>query len=116
MFQTIYARFLTPETMPHPGGLAMRRFRPGTPYEDRELYIGAGGRQPFLALCPREPQLREIEPCTTLMRRDGMDAELRFNARHLADWRRIAAEATGLLAGLMPVAQTQAAPQTKTAP
>lgn len=100
LFQTVYARFLSGETTQSQAGLVMRRFRAGTPYEDRELFIGAGGRQPFIALCPRDPQLREMEPCTTLLRREGLDAELRVNARHLSDWRRITIAASELVAEL----------------
>lgn len=99
LFQTVYARFLGREAWSNPGGLVMRRFRQGTPYEDRELYIGAGGRRVFIALCPHDSQ-REIEPCTALMRQDGLDAELRFNARHLPEWRRIATTTQALLAEL----------------
>lgn len=97
MFQTVYARFLARETWTNPGGLIMRRFRPGTPYEDRELYIGAGGRRTFVALCPQDSQ-REIEPCTATLRQGWVDAELRFDARHLPDWRRIIASAQTLIA------------------
>jgi hypothetical protein len=100
LFQTIYARFLSGATIQDPAGLTMRRFRPGSPYEDRELFIGAGGRQPFIALCPRDPDAREIEPCTTLLRKDGLDIELRLKARHLAEWRRITAAALELVAQL----------------
>lgn len=97
MFQTVYARFLARETWSNPGGLIMRRFRSGTPYEDRELYIGAGGRKVFVALCPQDSQ-REIEPCTATLRQGGVDAELRFDARHLPDWRRVIASAQTLIA------------------
>ena len=100
LFQTVYARFLSGETTQSQAGLVMRRFRAGSPYEDRELFIGAGGRQPFIALCPRDPQLREMEPCTTLLRREGLDAELRLNARHLGEWRRITTAASELVAEL----------------
>lgn len=99
LFQTLYARFLGRETWSNPGGLVMRRFRPGTPYEDRELYIGAGGRRIFIALCPQDAH-RDIEPCTALLRQDGLDAELRFNARHLPEWRRIAASSLALMSSL----------------
>lgn len=98
MFQGIYARFLARETWSNPGGLVMRRFQAGTPYEGRELYIGAGGKRVFVALCPQDSQ-REIEPCTTTLRQGGIDAELRFSAAHLPDWRRIVASAQALIAG-----------------
>lgn len=99
LFQNVYARFLARETWSNPGGLVMRRFRPGTPYEDRELYLGVGGKKSFVALCPLEA-LRETEPCTTSFRQDGLDIEMRFNARHLPDWRRLTAAAGDLVAGL----------------
>lgn len=92
-FQLLYARFLSKETWSNPGGLVMRRFRAGTPYEDREIYLGAGGSRLFIAICPREQQAG-IEPCVTQIRVDGLDAELRFDARHLPDWRRIVGETT----------------------
>ncbi|MBN8534571.1 MAG: hypothetical protein J0L51_10835 [Rhizobiales bacterium] len=95
--QQLYARFLLAETQNTPTGLMLRRFRPGTPYEDRELFIGAGqfggglGRL-FIALCPKSGIL-DIEPCTAKLRHEGVDIELRFPAQALSDWRRIATEA-----------------------
>lgn len=115
LFQTLYARFLGRETWSNPGGLLMRRFRPGTPYEDRELYIGAGGKRIFIALCPQESHLpanqRDIEPCTTLIRQDGLDAEVRFHARHLPDWRRIVRNSQTLLDALASSASETVARQ-----
>lgn len=113
LFQTVYARFLGREAWSNPGGLVMRRFRQGTPYEDRELYIGAGGRRIFIALCPQDAH-REIEPCTALLRQHGLDAEVRFNAHHLPEWRRIAASSLALMASLTanPGATPVQAPKT----
>lgn len=95
LFQNVYARFLARETWSNPGGLAMRRFRSGTPYEDRELYLGAGGKRVFIALCPLDNH-REVEPCTSVLRQDGLDIELRFHARLLPEWRRLTASALAL--------------------
>ncbi|PPD14655.1 MAG: hypothetical protein CTY25_09975 [Methylobacterium sp.] len=94
--QQIYARFLAPETTQMHGGLVMRRFRAGTPYEDRELFIGAGalggvGGRLFIALCPRSAE-PDVEPCITRLRQDGIEAELRFPARALGEWRRMGTE------------------------
>lgn len=89
MFQNVYARFFSRENWSNPGGLVMRRFRTGTPYEDREIYIGAGGARLFVALCPVDLVAREIEPCSATLRQEGFDIELRFHARHLPDWRRL---------------------------
>jgi hypothetical protein len=82
--QQLYARFLLTETQNTPTGLMQRRFRPGTPYEDRELFIGAGqfggglGRL-FIALCPKSAMV-DIEPCTARLRHEGVDIELRFQS------------------------------------
>ena len=113
LFQTVYARFLGRETWSNPGGLIMRRFRQGTPYEDRELYIGAGGRRIFIALCPQDAH-RDIEPCTALLRQDGLDAEVRFSAHHLPEWRRIAASSLALMASLTADQGAKAAQEPKT--
>lgn len=113
LFQTVYARFLGRETWSNPGGLVMRRFRQGTPYEDRELYIGAGGRRIFIALCPQDAH-RDIEPCTALLRQDGLDAELRFNAHQLPEWRRITASSLALMAGLAGNSGTSAPQASRT--
>ncbi len=94
--QQVYARFLAPETTQSSSGLVMRRFRAGTPYDDRELYIGAGalggniGRL-FIALCPRGAA-QDIEPCIVRLLQDGVEAELRFPARALTEWRRMGTE------------------------
>lgn len=97
-FQQLYARFLARETWTNPGGLIMRRFRAGTPYEDREIYIGAGTGRLFIALCPREESVRAIEPCIAQLRDGTADVELRFEARHLPEWRRLVGETLGRLA------------------
>ncbi len=99
--QQVYARFLAPETTQAHAGLVMRRFRAGTPYEDRELYIGAGalgggiGRL-FIALCPKAAA-QDVEPCITRLRQDGVEAELRFPARALPEWRRMGTETLQLI-------------------
>lgn len=98
MFQSVHARFLGAETWSNPGGLIMRRFRSGTPYEDRELYLGVGSGRPFVALCPKDETMRTIEPCSTVIRQDGLDIELRFAARHLPEWRRFMPQALAMVA------------------
>lgn len=100
LFQTVYARFLTREAGANPGGLVLRRFRQGTPYEDRELYLGVGGGRPFVALCPLETH-RGTEPCTTTFRIGALDAELRFHARHLPEWRRLMQDSAALVEALL---------------
>lgn len=84
MLQTVYARFLSGERATHPAGLSVHFFRAGTPYEDRALYIGAGG-VPFLALCPKAV---DFEPCLSKLRFEAIDLDLRFSPAKLDEWRR----------------------------
>lgn len=88
-FQQVAARFLTSETWSNPGGLILRRFRAGSAYEDREIYIGAGAGKLFIAFCPREVVLPAIEPCAAQIRQDGVDLELRFDRKYLPEWRQL---------------------------
>lgn len=102
--QQLYARFLLPETHNTPSGLVLRRFRPGTPYEDRELFIGAGqfggglGRL-FIALCPKTGA-QDIEACTAKLRQDGVEVEMRFAPQALSDWRRISTRTLRLVSAM----------------
>lgn len=105
--QQLYARFLTPETLNTASGLVLRRFRTGSPYEDRDLFIGAGqfgggtGRL-FIALCPRGGT-HDVEPCSVRLRHERVEIELRFPASALPDWRRLTTEALKLVGALRGV-------------
>ena len=95
--QSLYARFLGTETWSTTSGLVMRRFRAGTPYEDREIYIGAGTNRLFIALCPKNA-VQSMEPCTAKLRADTIDIEMRFDARYLPEWRRVSSQTLTFLA------------------
>lgn len=99
-FQALYARFLSGETRPVAGGLVLRRFRSGTPFEDRDLFIGAGSRL-FVALCAKETSTAQ-EPCLALLRQDGVDVQLRFSPKYLPEWRRITQNVTRLVSQINP--------------
>jgi hypothetical protein len=87
-FQLLYSRFVSGETRARPDGLVTRGFRPGTPYDDREIHIGAGIGRHFYALCPKsDPE--GIEPCSAVLLASGLELEIRFPAARLGDWRRI---------------------------
>ena len=94
-FQALYARFLSGETRPMQGGLVLRRFRTGTPFEDRDLFIGAGSRL-FVALCAKDAE-KTGEPCLATLRQNGLELQLRFGAKYLSSWRRITQEAMRLV-------------------
>lgn len=99
----LYMRFLAPETWSTPGGLVLRRFRPGTPYEGEELYLAPPDGRRFFARCTRPAATGVVAPlCTTVMRLAGIDVMLRFGPERLADWARLGAGAERLLAIMAP--------------
>jgi hypothetical protein len=104
--QQLYARFLRPETHHGPNGLTRREFRPGTPYEDKLLFIGAGPlgtaqSRLFIAICPQNPA--DIEPCTARLRQENLDITVRFAKQALPDWCHAGTEALALLTRAMAV-------------
>lgn len=84
----LYAKFVSPEVWTNPGGLVMRRFRTGSPYEDEELYLALPDERVFAARCPRRdlPTEAPPEPCLWLVRQNGLDIQVRFSPTHLVDW------------------------------
>lgn len=87
----LYAKFLAGEVWSNPGGLVMRRFRPGTPYEDEELYLALPDERRFAARCPRNdlPDAGVEEACLWQMRLGDIDVTTRFAPRHLVEWPRL---------------------------
>ncbi len=83
-----YARFLTPTVWSNPGGLVVRSFRKGSPYESDELYVSVPDGRGFAARCPLEtaaaPALDEL--CRVTFRHRGTDVNIRFPRTIIADW------------------------------
>lgn len=83
-----YARFLTSTVWSNPGGLVVRSFRKGSPYETDELYVSVPDGRGFAARCPLEtaatPPLDEL--CRVTFRHRGMDVNIRFPRTIIADW------------------------------
>ncbi|WP_156323307.1 hypothetical protein [Bosea sp. AAP35] len=89
---SVYARFLTPTVWSNPGGLVVRGFRKGSPYEGDELYVSVPDGRGFAARCPldaakAEPGRPDLdEPCRVTFRHRGMDVNIRFPRAIIADW------------------------------
>jgi len=84
----LYARFLQGEAIAGPGGLVMRRFEQGSPYDLEQLYIAPPDGRDFFARCPNA-QSKEAAPgesCLFIFRVDGLDVELRFAPALLEKW------------------------------
>jgi hypothetical protein len=89
---SVYARFLTPTVWSNPGGLVVRGFRKGSPYEGDELYVSVPDGRGFAARCPLEAGRSEPgrpdldEPCRVTFKHRGMDVNIRFPRAIIADW------------------------------
>ncbi|PTM42477.1 hypothetical protein [Bosea sp. 124] len=84
---SVYARFLTPTVWSNPGGLVVRGFRKGSPYEGDELYVSVPDGRGFAARCPLDNARPDLdEPCRVTFRHRGMDVNIRFPRAIIADW------------------------------
>jgi hypothetical protein len=84
--RTIYPRYLSPEAIPVQGGLTMRSFRAGTPYDSEDLFLAG---QPLLAArCTRDARTPGM--CLAERRIDGADLTFRFPRSWLSRWRDVA--------------------------
>lgn len=93
----LYARFLAQEAWSNPGGLVMRRFRAGTPYEGEELYLSTPDERVFAARCPIQKAGNAEEPCLWQTRVAGLELQVRFAPRLLINWSALAREVRALL-------------------
>lgn len=82
----LYARFLTSEALEGPGGLVLRRFEPGSPYDSEELFIAPPDGRTFFARCPKPQTGAPDEACLSVFREGALDVELRYPAALLDQW------------------------------
>jgi len=84
---SVYARFLTPTVWSNPGGLVVRGFRKGSPYQGDELYVSVPDGRGFAARCPLENGRLDLdELCRVTFRHRGVDVNIRFPRAIIADW------------------------------
>lgn len=84
---SVYARFLTPTVWSNPGGLVVRGFRKGSPYEGDELYVSVPDGRGFAARCPVNTGPAPLdELCRVTFRHRGLDVNIRFPRAVIADW------------------------------
>jgi len=81
-----YARFLTPTVWSNPGGLVVRSFRKGSPFEGDEFYVSVPDGRGFAARCPVETAANLDEPCRITFQHRGMDVNIRFPRSIIANW------------------------------
>lgn len=104
---SVYARFLTPTVWSNPGGLVVRGFRKGSPYENDELYVSVPDGRGFAARCPLDGIKTDVtrpdldEPCRVTFRHRGMDVNIRFPRAIIADWELMLGGVRRTIDGLM---------------
>lgn len=98
----VYSRFLEGDVWSNPGGLVMRRFRTGTPYEGEDLFYSVPDGRDFAARCPSSLRNGAIgnERCLWISRQDGFDVETSFDASLLAQWAELREKMARAVAGL----------------
>jgi hypothetical protein len=99
----LYASFLINESWSHPGGLVMRRFEKGSPYENEDLYIAPPEGRRFAARCQAPPRKPDGLPSTCLwnFRMNGLDVQMRFAPELLSSWELLVDRGHGLVASIL---------------
>jgi hypothetical protein len=94
----LYARFLTPEAREGPGGLVLRDFEQGSPYDFEQLFIAPPDGRLFFARCPKPQSGAPGEGCLSMFRDGAVDVEIRYPAALLDHWDAVVDGARALLA------------------
>lgn len=96
--KTIYPRYLDTRVTRGPGGLAVRAFREGTPYQGEELIYDEGGT--LLVRCTHNGKGGALGICLHDRRIGQADLTIRFPRDWLEDWPSVAQGLERLLASL----------------
>jgi hypothetical protein len=99
----LYARFLSQETWSHPGGLIMRRFEAGSPYDKEDLYLAPPEGRLFSARCMAPPPTPDGLPntCVSDFRVGGLDVQMRFSPELLSSWELLVDRGRALVASMI---------------
>ncbi len=100
----LYARFLTADALSGPGGLILRRFEQGSPYDSEDLFIAPPDGRTFFARCPKSQNGATSEGCLSVFREGDFDVELRFASGFLEHWDALYDGARGLLSRMTKAA------------
>ena len=84
--QTIYRRYLAPETLSAPNGLIMLAFKKDTPYQGEDMLYTPDMPERFLLRCTRDDAGPTPGTCLHERRIGGADVTVRFPRAWLADW------------------------------
>ena len=98
----LYAPFLELAGWEQEGGLVMRRFVAGSPYQTDDLYLAPPEGRLFWARClrPAQPPVPLPDTCLSDLRLHGLDVQVRFDPALLPQWERLVAGVRGLVEGM----------------
>jgi hypothetical protein len=99
--KTIYPRYLAEAATAGPGGIAVRAFRDGTPYQGEDFVYDPDAPEHFAARCTRSG-VGNSGMCLYDRRIGEADVTVRFPRDWLADWQTVAHNIDRLLARLHP--------------
>jgi hypothetical protein len=99
--KTIYPRYLVPNATPGPGGLALRAFRDGTPYQGEDLIFDANAPEHFIARCSRAG-IGNSGMCLYEVRIGKADVTMRFPRDWMSDVPMLIKNLDRLIARLHP--------------
>ena len=88
--QTIYRRYLAPETLSAPSGLIMLAFKQDTPYQGEDMLYTPDMPERFILRCTRDGSGPTPGTCLHERRIGGADITVRFPRAWLADWASVA--------------------------
>jgi hypothetical protein len=98
--KTIYPRYLDTSISTGPGGLAVRPFRDGTPYQGEDLLYDHGNPERFVVRCTRDGAAGMIGICLFERRIGNADLTARFPRDWLNDWNAVGSGMERLIASL----------------
>jgi len=98
----IYPRYVAPQSVAGPDGLAVLAFRDGTPYQGEDLIYDAEKPDAFTVRCSRNGAGPTPGTCLYTRRIDAADIVVRFPRDWLGDWRLVNDSIDRLIRSLRP--------------
>lgn len=96
--QTLYPIYVDGPAADAGNGLVRLNMKPGSGYDDQEIFVGGEGERQFIARCFREREQEVLATCTRdRITGDGLAIRYRFNRKLLGDWQQLEAGVAAFL-------------------
>jgi hypothetical protein len=97
----LYSRFLEGEAVTAQGGLIMRQFESGSPYQLERLFLAPPDGRAFFARCPKQLSTDPaLDLCLSIFRVKTLDVELRFASTLLEHWENLIDQTRNFIASI----------------